>query len=254
MNKPQQRLVELEQLVRLIQSSRYCTAFTGAGISTLSGIPDFRGKNGLYQQVDAQRLFDIDQFNRDPSYYYEMSADFIYNLAEKQASIVHRVLAGLEQKGILKALITQNIDLLHQKAGNRAPIELHGSPSVHYCRNDDFTMDFASVAKLVKTGSMPRCPHCNAVLKPAITFFGESLPTGALEAAAAAAEASDLMLVLGTSLQVYPAASIPQLVLAHGGKVVVINEMDTAIDKHAILRLPDLAEAFEYIQAGMILI
>lgn len=110
----------LEAFFEMIQAARHCVAFTGAGVSTLSGISDFRGKNGLYKTVDAEKIFDIEIFRRDPSYYYEATRDFIYNLDEKRPSVVHRTLAELERRGLLAAIITQNIDLLHQKAGQPA--------------------------------------------------------------------------------------------------------------------------------------
>lgn len=123
-----------------IMSARYCVAFTGAGVSTLSGIRDFRGKNGLYRDVDADRIFDIDVFYRDPSVYYSMARDFIYTLGEREPSVVHRVLSSLESRGFLKAVITQNIDLLHRKAGSKAVDEIHGSPAVHYCPSCGYTV------------------------------------------------------------------------------------------------------------------
>ena len=242
---------DLERFLALLQSSRACVAFTGAGISTLSGIPDFRGRNGLYKTIDAGRLFDLEQFFRDPSYYYSMSRDFIYNLDQKQPSIVHLVLAALEKAGRLLAVITQNIDLLQQKAGSRQVIELHGSPAIHYCPTDGTTMTYEQVVPIVRAGQMPRCSRCSAVLKPAITFFGENLPAQALAEASAIAAKADLMLVLGTSLQVYPAASIPEITLGQGGKLVIVNDMATALDQRADLCLSDLQSAFEFIKIGM---
>ena len=122
-------------LTELLKNAKHAVVLTGAGISTLSGIPDFRGVGGLYQRkdIDAGKLFDIDYFRRDPSYYYKHSKDFLYNLDEKEPNVVHTALARLEEKGIIHAVITQNIDLLHQKAGSRKVLELHGSPKEHYC-------------------------------------------------------------------------------------------------------------------------
>src|SRR5215469_1313301 len=123
----------IAELIKKITKARYCTAFTGAGVSTLSGIRDFRGKNGLYNDFDAEKIFDIDYFEKDPSFYYKASASLIYDIDEKKPSIVHIVLAEMEKQGLLKALITQNIDLLHEKAGSSRVIEIHGSPKIHYC-------------------------------------------------------------------------------------------------------------------------
>jgi NAD-dependent deacetylase len=239
----------INQLFNTIVSARHCIALTGAGVSTLSGIRDFRGKNGLYQEMDAEKMFDIDYFDQDPSYYYKTAGNFIYNIHEKTASVVHTTLGDLESKGFLKALITQNIDLLHQKGGSRRVIEIHGSPAIHYCRScgdaSKSVMEFDAVAALVRSGDLPKCVHCGSVLKPAITFFGESLPAKALRDAETEARSADLMLVLGTSLTVYPAASIPQITLRAGGKVVIVNDMETPLDRYASFRFTDLGEVFE---------
>ncbi|GHV42079.1 NAD-dependent protein deacetylase [Spirochaetia bacterium] len=236
---------EIKTLFERIKKARYCVALTGAGVSTLSGIRDFRGKNGLYNDMDAEKIFDIDYFERDPSFYYEAAGSFIYNINEKEPSVVHLVLAALEKQGLLKALITQNIDLLHQKGGSRRVIEVHGSPQVHYCLHcAGVRMDFEEAAAIVRSGDLPRCKRCNRVLKPAITFFGESLPAEALRDAGTEAQNADLMLVLGTSLTVNPAASIPAYTLRNGGELVIVNNMPTPLDSQAVQHFDDLGEVF----------
>ena len=234
-----------KELFEKIKSAKHCTALTGAGVSTLSGIRDFRGKNGLYNDVDAEKIFDINYFEEDPSFYYKASRELIYNIDEKSPSIVHNVLAGLEKQGFLKALITQNIDLLHTKAGSSKVIEIHGSPKTHYClRCAGVRMSFDDAAAIVRSGELPKCPKCRKVLKPAITFFGESLPIEALREATEEAQESDLMLVLGTSLTVYPAASMPQYTLSRGGEIIIVNNMPTPLDGRAAMRFDDLGEVF----------
>ena len=236
---------EAEVLFEKIFAAKHCVAFTGAGVSTLSGIRDFRGKNGLYNELDAQKMFDIEYFEQDPALYYRMAKNFIYDADEKEPSVVHTVLADLEKSGHLKAVITQNIDLLHQKAGSKRVIEVHGSPKVHYClRCGGVRMGFEEAAAIVKAGELPRCPKCSRVLKPAITFFGESLPIDAIQQAKDEAESADLMLVLGSSLTVYPAASLPQTTLSRGGQIVIVNNMPTYLDARAALRFDDLGETF----------
>jgi NAD-dependent deacetylase len=235
----------IETLFDKMKHARYCVALTGAGVSTLSGIRDFRGKDGLYKEIDAEKMFDINYFEQEPSYYYKTAGSFIYNVDTKEPSIVHTGLAALEQRGLLKAIITQNIDLLHQKGGSRRVIEIHGSPKTHYClRCAGVRMGFEEVAALVKADKLPCCPKCGRVLKPAITFFGESLPTDALRDAEHEASKADLMLVLGTSLTVYPAAGIPQITLRHGGEIVIINNLETPLDRNSPLRFDDLGEVF----------
>jgi NAD-dependent deacetylase len=237
-------------LFNRIQRAKHLVALTGAGVSTLSGIRDFRGKNGLYNDMDAEKIFDIEYFLQDPSFYYSHAGSFIYNLNEKEASIVHLTLGELEKRGYLKALITQNIDLLHQKGGSKNVIEIHGSPSVHYClRCAGVRMGFDEAAALVHAGELPQCPTCGRVLKPAITFFGESLPAEALHDAVRESQEADLMLVLGTSLTVYPAASMPDYTLRSGGEVVIVNNMPTPLDRQAVQHFDDLGEVFEGLKA-----
>jgi NAD-dependent deacetylase len=255
---------KIDFLFELITGTGDCAALTGAGVSTLSGIRDFRGKNGLYNDMDAQKIFDIDYFDRDPSFYYSHAKDFIYNLKEKEASVVHLVLAKLEKAGYLKGVITQNIDLLHQKGGSGRVIEIHGSPSVHYCRRCSMLsrvealaaskpsgdlggadlMSFEQAAEIVARGELPQCGKCGAVLKPAITFFGEGLPARALHDAELLARRADLLLVLGTSLTVYPAASLPEITLSSGGRIVIVNNMPTPLDRAASLVFDDLETVF----------
>jgi NAD-dependent deacetylase len=244
--------MERNELLEKICGTKHLTALTGAGVSTLSGIRDFRGKNGLYNDMDAEKIFDISYFEKDPSFYYKASSSLIYNVDEKVPSIVHNVLAELERRGFLKALITQNIDLLHQKAGSKNVIEIHGSPKIHYClRCPGIRMPFEEAAAIVRAGELPKCPKCNRVLKPAITFFGESLPIDALREATMEAQDSSLMLVLGTSLTVYPAASMPQYTLTQGGEIVIVNNMPTPLDDRAVLRYDDLAEVFSALDEAL---
>ncbi|MDR2803691.1 MAG: NAD-dependent deacetylase [Treponema sp.] len=236
---------EIKILFDKIVSAKHCVALTGAGVSTLSGIRDFRGKNGLYNDMDAEKMFDIDYFEQDPSYYYKMAGAFIYNVDERQASIVHTTLGELEKRGYLKAVITQNIDLLHQKGGSERVIEVHGSPEPHYCLScSGVRMSFKDAAAIVKKGELPRCPKCGGVMKPAITFFGERLPINALREAESEASSADLMLVLGTSLTVYPAAGIPESTLRHGGKLIIVNNMPTPLDGRADMRFDELEPVF----------
>lgn len=228
-------------LAALLRSSERCVVFTGAGVSTLSGIPDFRGKNGLYRSVDADRMFDLEVFRRDPSVYYSMARDLFYGRDDRRPSAWHLLLARMERVGIVKAVITQNVDLLHRRAGSRVVYEIHGSPDGHRCPACGFTETFDAVAALVREGKLPRCPECGLALKPDIVFFGEALPRDALDAAIDAVRQADLMLVLGSSLVVEPAASIPRLALESGAAIVIVNDGATYLDARARLRFDDLA-------------
>jgi NAD-dependent deacetylase len=277
---------DIDLLVEKILRARRCAALTGAGVSTLSGLPDFRGGGGLYGGVEAEldafvkgepefpaaiipafcafftelalaqtppstesawmppeQLFDIACFEQDPALFYRTAGPLIY--AEWEPSLVHNTLAALEERGCLKAVITQNFDGLHQKAGSRRVIELHGSPRIHYClRCAGIRMGYAEAAALVRAGALPRCPRCGRVLKPGITFFGEPLPMEAVKAAEAEVWEADLLLVLGTTLKVFPAAELPRTTLRRGGELVIVNNMATPLDGSAALHFDDLDRVF----------
>lgn len=240
----------MSELSRLLREAKHAVVLTGAGISTLSGIPDFRGVGGLYtrKDIDANKLFDLHYFYSDQSYYYEHARDFLYNLDEKEPNIVHEGLARLEEKGLIHAVITQNIDLLHQKAGSKKVLELHGSPLIHRCLSCGKTWDFPSIASTVRQGGLPKCDRCGGIVKPDIVFFGEGLPEKTLEEAEREARQADLMLVLGTSLTVYPAAAVPEITLRCGGRLAIVNRDPTHLDRYACLIERDLKKAFEELQ------
>ena len=236
-------------LADLLDSAHHAIALTGAGISTLSGIPDFRGKNGLYgrKDIDPERLFEINAFRRDPSYYYTHAREFIYGLGSRKPNIIHKELARLEHMGILHAVLTQNIDMLHQKAGSHRVLELHGSPAVHSCLECGMTMSFDAVTRSLDEGRIPTCSCCGGIIKPNIVFFGEPLPEEALIQAQEEAMEADLMLVLGSSLTVYPAAGLPGITLRRKGKIAIINESPTPLDPYAAWRGTDLEAAFQFL-------
>ena len=240
---------DISKLYEKIVNAKHFVAFTGAGISTLSGIRDFRGENGLYKddKIDAAKIFDIEYFEKNPSFFYNAAKNFIYDLDEKNPSIVHNTLAALEKSGRLKAVITQNIDLLHQKAGSERVFELHGSPKYHYCigcRAPESVLSYEEVAAILNRGELPTCRVCKRVMKPGITFFGENLPEQALKDSQTEAASADVMLILGTTLEVYPAAGIPLITLEHGGEIIIVNNMKTQLDRYAVMRFVDLEEVF----------
>lgn len=232
----------------MICAAKHCVVLTGAGVSTLSGIPDFRSKKGgLYNRsdMDASKLFDYEYFRKDPAYYYNHARDLIYDLEHRQPSLVHLVLAGLEQAGHVKAIITQNIDMLHQKAGSQAVFEVHGSPKDHYCLDCRASSSFADIVESLARGPVPLCTLCGGVIKPGIVFFGESLPEDVIMAAEEHAAKADLMLVLGSSLTVYPAAQLPVITLGSGGDIVIVNAEPTSLDPRAKQCYRDLVAVFE---------
>ena len=239
-----------DDMIKAVRGAKCVAAMTGAGVSTLCGIPDFRGPKGLYKNPDAERIFDIDWFDRDPSVYYRGCSELVYGLGAFEPGPVHRALKRLEDAGRLDGIITQNIDMLHQKAGSSNVYEVHGSPIVHHCRLCGDEKSFDEIMAMVnanggaeKLGApyVPRC-KCGGAYKPDITFFGEQLPEIAFMKSQELAMRADVMLVLGTSLTVFPAAGLPRLTLQKGGKVFIVNAQPTSLDKYAAGSFPDLAE------------
>ena len=239
----------VEKIIEAIKGAKCVAAMTGAGVSTLCGIPDFRGPKGLYKNPDAERIFDIDWFDRDPSVYYRGCRELVYGLGAFEPGPVHRALKRLEDAGRLDGIITQNIDMLHQKAGSSNVYEVHGSPIMHFCRRCGDAKTFEEIMSMIGANGgvaalgdpyVPRC-SCGGAYKPAITFFGEALPEEAFMRSQELAIRADVILVLGTSLTVFPAAGLPRLTLQKGGKVIIVNAQRTSLDDYAFARMDDLA-------------
>jgi NAD-dependent deacetylase len=217
-----------EGCAELIRGSTSMVALTGAGISTAAGIPDFRGPSGLYatRRYDPELVFNIDHFRQDPSMFYEFTRDFAVMLKDIRPTFTHHFLSALEKKGILKCVITQNIDALHHFAGSRKVIELHGSYWSAACtRCDAYSIEGKPYEWWVEAiRNSPRspiivCPRCGGVVKPDVVFFGEMVHD--FEKAADLVAGCDLLLVLGSSLEVYPAALLPQMTSAN---VLLVNK------------------------------
>lgn len=194
---------------------------TGAGMSTAAGVPDFRGPRGLYvtRAYDPEKVFEINYFDRDPAPFYQFSRDFLGLLATIEPTFTHRFLAGQEKNGKDIGIVTQNIDGLHQRAGSRRVYPFHGDYETAHCRRCGRGMAGSELVALMETMEVPACPACGGVVKPDVVFFGE----GVLHLAESQrlVEESDLLLVLGSSLTVYPAAALPH---EAGGEVVIVNE------------------------------
>lgn len=235
------------ELHDLLLSSTNTVVFTGAGVSTASGIRDFRGKHGIYNDTfhgyRVEELFGLELFNADPSLFYSWARDFVYDLTAFQPCTVHNVLARLERAGLVNAVITQNIDRLHTLAGSRNVLEVHGSPSLHHCQRCGAEATYEAIAPRVHAGEVPMC-SCGGVFKPDIVFYGENLPQTTFSAAVSACQQADLMLVLGSSLTVFPAAALPEEAYRCGARVVIVNDSPTSLDRRAILKLEDLTDTF----------
>ena len=236
----------MEKLIEALKTSPCTVAMTGAGVSTLCGIPDFRGKNGVYRDPDAVRMFDIDLFDEDPSFFYAKADTLVYGNEATKPGPVHEALVALQRVGHCAGVVTQNIDGLHERAGSSPVFAVHGSAARHHCRRCGDEKRFEEICAMLESEPVAHC-SCGGVYKPDITFFGESLPEEAFEGAIRLASTADLILVLGSSLTVQPAGSIPLYTLRRGGKAVVVNAQPTCLDDAAALRMTDLREFAEAI-------
>ena len=241
----------MKALMEAIAAAHRPAFFTGAGVSTLCGIPDFRGPDGVYRDPDAARMFEIDLFDEDPSFFYRHADALVYGGDAIEPGPVHRALVALQRAGMCAGVVTQNIDGLHERAGSDPVFAVHGSPAIHHCRScgDAKTFDEIRALRGGVPGAVPRCPVCGGVYKPDITFFGEALPEDAFRGAAALCAEADLVVVLGSSLVVQPAASLPLSTLRAGGRLAIVNRGETPLDRFAFFRADDLAAFAEAAEA-----
>ena len=224
------------QLLKWLAESQSAVAFTGAGISTESGIPDFRSPGGVWAKNDPV-YFDDFMANANSRYeYWRQKSEAHRDFADATPNITHNTLANLERNGRLRGIITQNIDGLHQDAGSQSVLELHGTAREIACMDCDWREPAdAWVAKFVADDRVPDCPKCNGRLKHATVSFGQSLPIEVLRTASQWTTESDLFLTLGSSLVVHPAASLPQIARDRGAKLVILNRDPTPLDSIANL-------------------
>ncbi len=202
-----------------IRAARRVVALTGAGISTAAGVPDFRGPEGIYAsgRYDLEETFTIFGFLRRPSAFYRFAREIMGELRDVRPTFAHRFLAELEERGRLTAVITQNVDSLHRDAGSRNVIAVHGDFSRSRCLSCDRALEVEELTRMLEEMEVPRCA-CGGLIKPDVVFFGEAVR--GLDEATATVAGADLLLVLGSSLTVEPAASLPQCA---SGEVVVVN-------------------------------
>lgn len=225
---------QIEKAADLVAEARHAVALTGAGVSTPSGIPDFRSPgSGLWEKVDPMAVASIFAFRLQPKAFYDWLHPMAELLLNAQPNPAHHALADLENMGLLKAVITQNIDNLHQKAGSTQVYELHGHLREATCIRCHKIMPARSlIQKFVADAQVPRC-ECGGVMKPNATLFGEQPPLDALMAAQQEAEVCDLMLVAGSSLQVVPASGIPLLAKRRRARIIIVNYQITSLDPSA---------------------
>lgn len=226
------------ELARRLRESSCTVALTGAGISVPSGIPDFRTPGTrLWENVDPMEVAHIDAFHRDTARFWEFYRPRFGTLADKEPNDAHRALADLEHRGLLEGVVTQNIDRLHRKAGTENLVEVHGSIETSSCTSCGSSWTLEAVAALFDEDGIATCTACMGKVKPDVVLFGELLPEAAMDEARRLAQEADLLLCVGSSLEVYPVAGLPQLTLESGGRVAIITQGPTPYDADATVRL-----------------
>jgi NAD-dependent deacetylase len=232
---------EVERVAEMILESKKAVALTGAGISTESGIPDFRGPQGLWKQIDPS-TGTIQFFRQFPDVFWQFIVDRLESMVRAKPNRAHYALAELEVMGKLSSIITQNVDGLHFKAGSRNVIELHGNMREAVCLSCGNVISMEEAMDMAKSGHLPPRCGCGGVLKPNVVLFNEPLPEEAYKRALLESRTCDLMLAVGTSLQVYPAAYLPVVAKQRGARLAIINMEPTPLD--------DVADAVIQAKAG----
>jgi NAD-dependent deacetylase len=221
----------IKAIAEEFKKSKHAVAFTGAGISSESGIPTYRGEGGLWNKYDPNKYASISHFLKDPSYYWNFFLEVRYpQLQEVKPNNAHLALSDLELIGKMETVITQNIDGLHQEAGSSTVIELHGTTRIIYCMDCGREYAMEEIYPKLRKELPPKCEECVGMLRPAVVFFGEMLDPDVLNLAYQAAGKSDLLISIGSSLVVYPAADIPIQAKQSGAALIIINRDPTPMD------------------------
>ena len=225
----------ITQAAQLLKKAKHTVAFTGAGISTPSGIPDFRSKgSGLWEFYNPIEVASLSAFRYDPDKFYKWIQPLALLMIEAEPNPAHIALARLEEAGLLAGIVTQNIDDLHRRAGSEVVFEVHGhlrEATCVSCYNCYPTNGF--IEEFIKTGETPHCPDCGGVLKPNAVLFEEQLPYNVFCGAADLISQSDLILIIGSSLEVVPVASLPVSPLNAGARLIIVNHYPTYLDERA---------------------
>jgi NAD-dependent deacetylase len=245
---------DVERLAQLLREASSVVALTGAGISVPAGIPDFRSPGtGLWENVDPMEVAHIDAWRRDPERFWHFYGDRFQSLRDKRPNGAHRALVALEERGTLTAVVTQNIDMLHRKAGTRELVEVHGTIESSSCLTcgDRYLLDDVRERQVAAADGVPRC-DCAEPLKPDVVLFGEYLPEGAMERAGELAAQADVLLCVGSSLEVWPVAQLPQVTMAAGGAVAIVTTGPTPYDDIAAVKLDgDVVAELEAVVAAL---
>lgn len=230
----------IETLAEALVNARSAVVLTGAGVSVPSGIPDFRTpETGMWANVDPMEVAHVDVFTSDPERFWSFYGERFASLGDKRPNGAHEVLVELERRGLIDAVITQNIDRLHHMAGTVELIEVHGSIEHSRCLDCGASYELEWVREQAANSGVPRCTACAAKspLKPDVVLFGEMLPEVAIQRAFELAGGADLLIAIGSSLVVQPVAGLPQITLRRGGELALITEGPTPYDDEAIIKL-----------------
>ena len=245
---------EAARLADLLGQAERAVVLTGAGISVPSGIPDFRtpGK-GLWEKVDPMKVAHIDAFRSSPDEFWTFYGQRFAMLSEIRPNPAHEAVAELERRGIVRGVITQNIDRLHRAAGSETVIEVHGSIEWCICELCGGKVGYDEVSAMLADGTpTPECKTCITPLKPNVVLFGEMLPEDAMADATALAAEADLMLCIGSSLEVYPVAGLPGLTLDKGGRIALVTQGRTPYDGESAVKLSgDVVGELEAVLAAL---
>jgi NAD-dependent deacetylase len=225
--------VSVAALATLVRERQPCVVLTGAGVSTESGIPDFRSETGIWATVNPYEVASIQAFRRDPARVWSFYRERIHLLRDAEPNAAHLALAELERRGVVQAVVTQNIDTLHTRAGSHDVVEVHGSIRSARCLGCLRTVPADDVLVQLEDSVTPTCRQCGEALKPGVVLFGELLPAHAIERATQLARSARLVLVVGSSLEVWPVAGLPLEARAFA----IVNRGPTALDEQAAIKI-----------------
>ena len=229
--------MSVERLADLFRERGPAVVLTGAGISTESGIPDFRSPSGIWAQYDPAEYATIEAFRADPRKVWSFYSTRLRVLVEADPNAGHAALAELERRGHVSAVVTQNIDGLHERAGSMEVVEVHGSIRSATCPGCGARYGLDDLLALLAEAGVPACESCGAIVKPDVVMFGELLPEAAIDRAFELARSTGLLLVVGSTLEVWPVSMLPDETLAHAGRVAIVNKGPTAADDRAVVKL-----------------
>jgi NAD-dependent deacetylase len=248
------RANQATRLAEMLREARSALVLTGAGVSVPSGIPDFRSPGtGIWEKVNPMEVAHVDAFRREPDRFWQFYGDRFASLVDKQPNAAHEAIAELERRGLIRGVVTQNVDRLHRRAGSRNVIEVHGSIEWSVCPECGGRTSIERVLEVLAAHpGAPECPACIAPLKPDVVLFGEMLPAGALSDAYALAAEADVIVCVGSSLEVFPVASLPGVTRDGGGRIALVTQGPTPYDGDAEVKLTgDVVDELAAVMAAL---